>query len=44
MVAGGGGGETWPFGVEAGLFGGDASPLPPPLDRTLHIDVMMSVM
>ena len=38
-------GETWLFGMEAGLFGGEASfPLPPPLDRTLHTDVMISVM
>ena len=24
-----------PFGGEAGLLGGEASPLPPPVDRTL---------
>ena len=26
------------FGGEAGLLGGEASPLPPPVDRTLHIN------
>ena len=25
-----------PLGGEAGLFGGEASPLPPPVDRTLQ--------
>ena len=32
-IWGGGGGE-------AGLLGGEASPLPPPVDRTLHMAVL----
>ena len=28
-----------PFGEEAGLLGGEASPLPPPVDRTLSNEI-----